>query len=141
MRSATIRATAARTPIYGRSRMTRLLALALVLVAATPALAHKPGDPLHQKYAMGDLKLESGAVTKDFAIADGTHGTLNGANSIASLVVTAITATQLRLDFIIGPGKALGTTKYFVVATDAIVNGLTNAPSNSTAQPRMQFPR
>src|SRR5262249_38393579 len=33
------------------------------------------------------------------------------------------------------------TTKYFVIATDAIANGLTTSPSNSKAQPRMQFPR
>src|SRR5207247_692624 len=46
-----------------------------------------------------------------------------------------------RLDFLIGPGKALDTNKYLVVCTDAIGNGLTTSPSNSTAQPRMKFPR
>ena len=40
----------------------------------------------------------------------------------------------------IGPGKALDTDKYFIVCTDAIGNGLTTSPSNSQAQPRMQFP-
>src|SRR5262245_45668692 len=141
MRSATIRATAARTPIYGRSRMTRLLALAFVLVAATPALAHKPGDPPHQKYAMGDLKLESGEVIKDFTISYVTHGTLNAAKSNAILMVTAISGNHHRLDFLIGPGKALDTDKYFIICTDAIANGLTTSPSNSTAQPHMKFPR
>jgi homoserine O-acetyltransferase len=121
--------------------MTRLLVLAFVLVAATPALAHKPGDPPHQKYTMGDLKLESGDVIKDFAISYVTHGTLNTAKSNAILMVTALTGNHHRLDFLIGPGKALDTTKYFVIATDAIGNGLTTSPSNSTAQPRMQFPR
>ena len=57
--------------------MTRLLALTVVLLAASPALAHQPGDPPHQTYPMGDLKLESGEAIKDFAISYVTHGTLN----------------------------------------------------------------
>src|SRR5438874_1525987 len=121
--------------------MTRLLALTVVLLAASPALAHKPGDPPHQTYAMGDLKLESGEAIKDFAISYVTHGTLNAKKSNAILMVTALTGNHHRLDFLIGPGKALDTTKYFVVATDAIGNGLTTSPSNSKAQPRMQFPK
>ena len=121
--------------------MTRLLALALVLAAASPVFAHKPGDPPHQSYAMGDLKLESGEVIKDFAISYVTHGTLNASKSNAILMVTALTGNHHRLDFLIGPGKALDPTKYFIVATDAIGNGLTTSPSNSQAQPRMKFPR
>src|SRR3982751_147336 len=122
--------------------MIRLLVLAVVVLgAASPALAHKPGDPPHQTYAMGDLKLESGEVVKDFAISYVTHGALNAAKSNAILMVTALTGNHHRLDFLIGAGKALDTNKYFVIATDAIGNGLTTSPSNSTAQPRMQFPR
>src|SRR5437870_4909952 len=125
----------------GRSTMSRLLAFGLVLLAASPAAAHKPGDPPHQTYAMGDLKLESGEVIKDFAISYVTHGTLNAKKSNAILMVTALTGNHHRLDFLIGPGKALDTSKYFVVATGAIANGLTTSPSNSKAQPRMQFPK
>jgi homoserine O-acetyltransferase/O-succinyltransferase len=121
--------------------MTRFLVLALVLLAASPALAHKPGDPPHQTYPMGDLKLESGDVIRDFAISYVTHGTLNAKKSNAILMVTALTGNHHRLDFLIGPGKALDTTKYFVIATDAIGNGLTTSPSNSKAHPRMQFPK
>src|SRR5438876_7025308 len=124
-----------------RSTMTHLLVPALVLLAASPALAHKSGDPPHQTYTMGDLKLESGEVIKDFAISYVTHGALNARKSNAILMVTALTGNHHRLDFLIGPGKALDTTKYFVVATDAIGNGLTTSPSNSKAQPRMQFPK
>jgi homoserine O-acetyltransferase len=56
-------------------------------------------------------------------------------------MVTAISGNHHRLDFLIGPGKALDTDKYFIVATDAIGNGLTTSPSNSTAQPHMKFPK
>jgi homoserine O-acetyltransferase len=70
-----------------------------------------------------------------------THGTLNAQKSNAILMVTAISGNHHRLDCLIGPGKALDTTKYFIVATDAIGNGLTTSPSNSPAQARMAFPR
>jgi len=103
--------------------------------------AHRPGDPPHQLYQIGDLPLESGQVIKDFAISYVTHGALNAKKSNAILMVTALSGNHHRLDFLIGPGKALDTNKYFIVATDAISNGLTTSPSNSKAQPRMQFPR
>jgi homoserine O-acetyltransferase/O-succinyltransferase len=54
-----------------------------VLLAASPALAHTPGDPPHRSHPMGDLKLESGEVIKDFAISYVTHGTLNARKSNA----------------------------------------------------------
>jgi homoserine O-acetyltransferase len=66
---------------------------------------------------------------------------LNAKKSNAILMVTAISGNHHRLDFMIGPGQALDPDKYFIVATDAISNGLSTSPSNSTAQPRMLFPR
>jgi homoserine O-acetyltransferase len=110
-------------------------------MSASAALAHRPDQAPHQLYKMGDFKLESGEVIKDFAISYVTHGTLNAKKSNAILMVTAISGNHHRLDFMIGPGKALDTNKYFIICTDAIGNGLTTSPSNSTAQPRMQFPK
>ncbi len=118
----------------------RLAVLATILTAGG-ALAHRPDQAPHQLYKIGDFKLESGEVIKDFAISYVTHGTLNAKKSNAILMVTAISGNHHRLDFMIGPGKALDTNKYFIVCTDAIGNGLTTSPSNSTAQPRMQFPK
>jgi len=112
-----------------------------LLLHASVALAHRPDQPPHQQYRIGDLTLESGEVIKDFAISYVTHGTLNAQKSNAILMVTAISGNHHRLDFLIGPGKALDPTKYFIVATDAIGNGLTTSPSNSQAQPRMKFPK
>jgi len=112
-----------------------------LLLHASVALAHRPDQPPHQQYRIGDLTLESGEVIKDFSISYVTHGTLNAQKSNAILMVTAISGNHHRLDFLIGPGKALDTSKYFIVATDAIGNGLTTSPSNSQAQPRMKFPK
>jgi homoserine O-acetyltransferase len=90
------------------------------LLLATPAGAHQPNQAPHQLYKIGDFKLESGEVIKDFAISYVTHGTLNAKKSNAILMVTAISGNHHRLDFMIGPGKALDTDKYFIICTDAI---------------------
>src|SRR4051794_36018143 len=119
----------------------RHLVAALTLSLALPALAHQPTDPPHQKFEMGDFKLESGESIRDFAISYVTHGTLNADKSNAVLMVTAIGGNHHRIDYLIGPGKALDPAKYFIICTDAIGNGLTTSPSNSKTQARMQFPR
>ena len=121
---------------------TRIAALAAAgLLAVLPVTAHTPQQAPHQSYNEGDLKLESGEAIKDFSISYVTHGTLNAKKSNAILMVTAISGNHHRLDFMIGPGKALDPEKYFIICTDAIGNGLTTSPSNSRAQPRMQFPK
>jgi homoserine O-acetyltransferase len=127
------------------NRMThlkRVVAAAAALGIATAAYARQPTDGLAaETYFEGDLPLESGEVIKDFSISYATYGTLNAAKSNAILMATAIGANHHRLDFLIGPGKALDTNRYFVITTDAIGNGLTTSPSNSVAQPGMSFPR
>jgi homoserine O-acetyltransferase/O-succinyltransferase len=122
----------------------RLVAACLVAATLSPALpaaAHTPQQPPHQLYNEGDLKLESGEAIKDFSISYVTHGTLNAKKSNAILMVTAVSGNHHRLDFMIGPGKALDPDKYFIICTDAISNGLTTSPSNSKLQPRMSFPK
>src|SRR3569623_679880 len=120
-------------------RLTRIAILSLLMSA--PAAAHTPQQPPHQLFSEGDLKLESGEAIKDFSISYVTHGTLNADRSNAILMETAISGNHHRIDFMIGPGKALDPDKYFIICTDAIGNGLTTSPSNSKAQPRMQFPK
>jgi homoserine O-acetyltransferase/O-succinyltransferase len=120
-------------------RIAHLVAASLLL--SLPAAAHTPQQPPHEVYSEGDLKLESGETIKDFSISYVTLGTLNASKSNAVLMVTAISGNHHRLDFMIGPGKALDPDKYFIICTDAISNGLTTSPSNSKAQPRMQFPK
>ncbi len=123
-----------------RHRVLATLVCVLSLVAGGGS-AHQPNQPPHQLFRIGDLTLESGEAIKDFSISYVTHGTLNAKKSNAVLMVTAISGNHHRLDFLIGPGKALDTNKYFIICTDAIGNGLTTSPSNSSAQPHMTFPK
>src|SRR4051795_801269 len=124
-----------------RIMLTRAGVLVASMLAASPALAHTPSQPPHQSYKIGDLALESGETIRDFSISYVTHGTLNAKKSNAILMVTAISGNHHRLDFLIGPGKPLGTNKFFIICTDAIGNGLTTSPSNLTARPHIKFPK
>jgi homoserine O-acetyltransferase len=117
------------------------VALSLALLPFSPTSAHTPQQPPHQLFGEGDLKLESGEVIRDFSISYVTHGKLNDGKSNAILMVTALGGNHHRIDFLIGPGKALDTDRYFIICTDAIGNGLSTSPSNSKMQPRMSFPK
>src|SRR5437773_10982742 len=103
-----------RTPLMGWATMLALLFRGGI------ALAHGPGQPAHQRFEEGDLKLESGEVIKDFSISYVTHGKLNEKKSNAILMTSSIAGNHHRIDFLINPGKALDTNKYFIIATDAI---------------------
>jgi homoserine O-acetyltransferase len=120
------------------NRIPHLVAASLLL--SSPVAAQTPQAPV-QLYNEGDLKLESGEAIKDFSISYVTFGALNAKKSNAILMVTALGGNHHRLDFMIGPGKALDPEKYFIICTDAISNGMTTSPSNSKLQPRMQFPK
>src|SRR6185437_4957614 len=93
--------------------ITGIAGLVAGLFFLLPASAHTPQQPPHQSFSEGDL----------------------------ILMVTAVGGNHHRIDFMIGPGKALDPSKYFIIATDAISNGLTTSPSNSKSQPRMSFPK
>jgi homoserine O-acetyltransferase/O-succinyltransferase len=119
-----------------------LLATCLAAFSLAGAAAAEPPDFSRppEFFAEGDLPLENGSVIKDFSIGYVTYGRLNAARSNAILMVTAISGNHHRLDFLIGPGKALDSDRYFIITTDAIGNGVTTSPSNSKSQPGMAFP-
>ena len=106
-----------------------------------PPLAPDHIDAAHRIAALGDLVLESGGTISDYRQSYVTHGALDAERSNAIVVCASLTGTHHRLDFLIGPGKALDPSRYFIVATDAIGNGLSTSPSNSVTQPGMRFPR
>src|SRR5262249_44454677 len=123
------------------SRSIRGVAVFAFALLGSAVFAHTPEQPLHQTFSEGDLKLESGEVIKDFSISYVTHGTLNEKKNNAILMTSSIGGNHHCIDFLIGPGKAtLDTNKYFIIATDAIGNGLSTSPSNSKTQQGTAFP-
>src|SRR5215510_5994720 len=94
-----------------------------------------------QQFAnLGDLKLQNGGVIRNCRIGYRTFGTLNANKSNVIVFPTWAGGTTEQLAGSIGPGKLVDSTTYFVVAIDALSNGVSSSPSNSRLQPRMRFP-
>jgi homoserine O-acetyltransferase/O-succinyltransferase len=95
-----------------------------------------------QKFAnLGDFRLVSGEILHDCRIGYRTFGKLNADSSNAVLFPTWAGGTTEELQSNIGPHGLIHDADYFVIAIDAFANGVSASPSNSTAQPRMKFPR
>jgi homoserine O-acetyltransferase len=108
-------------------------------IASCAALRAQDGE---QRFAsLGDFRLESGDAIRDCRIGYRTWGKPDAARSNAVLFPTWFSGTTAQLAANIGPGKALDPTGLYVIAVDAIGNGVSTSPSNSSAQPRMKFPR
>ena len=111
--------------------------LAIVLAVCGVACAQ---DGQQQFASLGDFKLESGAVIRDCRVGYRTFGQLNAEKSNVVVFPTWFSGTTEQLAGSFGPGKLVDTSKYYVVAMDALGNGVSSSPSNSTLQPRMKFP-
>ncbi|HET6977051.1 MAG TPA: alpha/beta fold hydrolase [Pyrinomonadaceae bacterium] len=94
-----------------------------------------------QQFAnLGDFKLANGGVIRNCRIGYRTFGTLNSDKSNVVVVPTWAGGTTEQLKGNFGPGRLIDSTTYFVVAIDALSNGVSSSPSNSRLQPRMRFP-
>jgi homoserine O-acetyltransferase/O-succinyltransferase len=93
-----------------------------------------------QVVSLGDFKLESGEVILDCRAGYRIYGQLNGNKSNAILFPSWFAGTSKELEDYFGPGKLVDTSLYYVIAVDALGNGVSSSPSNSPQQPRMRFP-
>jgi homoserine O-acetyltransferase len=101
-----------------------------------------PAAFAQQQFAnLGDFKLVNGETIRDCRIGYRTAGTLNADKSNAILVTTWFGGTSEKIIASVGPGQLPDSSKYFVVVIDAIGNGVSSSPSNSSVQPRMKFPQ
>jgi homoserine O-acetyltransferase len=112
------------------------LTIAFLLLAA---LALKAQDL--KIGSIGDLPLENGQTIRECKIAYRTFGTLNSARSNAVLFPTWFSGTTHDLAALIGPGKLLDSPSSFIITVDALGDGASSSASNSTLQPRMNFPK
>jgi homoserine O-acetyltransferase len=88
-------------------------------------------DPTVAEYALGDVTLSGGGVLHDARLVYAARGTLNAARTNAIVVPSAYGGTHADSDWLIGPGKALDTDRWFVVATNLFGNGLSTSPSTA----------
>jgi homoserine acetyltransferase len=95
-----------------------------------------------QQFAdLGDFKLTNGETIRDCRIGYRTFGKLNADKSNAIIFPTWASGTSEQLKSNIGPGRVVDSEAFFVVAIDALGNGVSSSPSNSKLQPRMSFPK
>jgi homoserine acetyltransferase len=87
---------------------------------------------------IGDLKLVSGEVLRECRVGYRTFGQLNVEKSN---VIVYPTWANGRTEQMEGAAAGLRDAGYYVVAIDALSNGVSSSPSNSRLQPRMKFPR
>jgi homoserine O-acetyltransferase len=116
----------------------RLSLCLLFLLAISKGTAIAQGQRFAQ---LGDFRVESGEVIRDCRIGYRTFGKLNDERTNAILFTTWASGTTEQLQSNIGPTKLVDDSKYFVIAIDALSNGVSSSPSNSRLQPRMRFPK
>jgi len=118
---------------------------ALLPFAARPARALQaaPGDhAAHHRFVLPSFTFEDGTTLSNTVVSYGTYGRLNAARDNVILLPSSYMADHHDNDWLIGPGLALDTTRWFLVATELFGNGHSSSPSN-TPEPHHgpRFPR
>ena len=100
------------------------------LFSNTSALAQTPAM---QTCELGDLKLESGEVIKNFRMTYITHGTLNAGKSNAILSIHGLQGNRNNQSYWVGPGKAFDPKRYFIIQPDTL--GVASTDPHATTSP------
>lgn len=77
------------------------------------------------------MALQSGVALEEARLAYVTHGELNAARDNAIVCPTRFGGTHVDNGYLIGAGRALDPTRYFIVVPNLIGNGVSSSPSNS----------
>src|SRR5450432_855958 len=124
-----------------KMRTLSLLLLPLVLVATmfaqnkddkAPTGPEKPkAQGERHEFVITNFKTESGITLPKAIVVYGTYGHLNAAKDNVVLLPSHYMANYHGYEWLIGPGKALDTSKLFLVATELFGNGHSSSPSNT----------
>ncbi len=119
--------------MHGPNRLARIV---LLLLWGSLAFAG------NQQFAdLGNFRLLNGQTIQQCRIGYRTYGTLNAQKNNAILFPTWFGGQSEHLGRLIGPDKLIDSSKYFIIAVDALGNGISSSPSNSAGQPGENFPR
>ena len=83
------------------------------------------------EYSIKNFKTESGVLLPKATIVYGTYGKLNALHDNVILLPSHYMADYHGYEWLIGSGKALDTTKFFLVTTELFGNGSSSSPSNT----------
>jgi homoserine O-acetyltransferase len=82
-------------------------------------------------FVVDSFRFESGVTLSKVKIVYATYGHLNSTHDNAVLAPSHYMADHNGYNWLLGPGQALDTTRYFVVATEMFGNGHSSSPSNT----------
>ena len=120
---------------FAGSRRRWRVGLAVLLMAFGVSL---PARADSQIFSLFDFQLEDGTVMPELRIAYDTQGTLSPARDNAVVLLHDALGDRHAFDPLIGPGRLFDTSRYFVIAADAIGGGESTAPADGAGQ---DFPR
>lgn len=106
-----------------------------LLVLFASALAAAEFD--QQIADLGSCATDSGVAIQPCRLGYRTAGQLSADRSNAVLFPTWFSGKSEQLGANIGPGKMVDTNRFFVIAVDALGNGISSAPSNTKGFPRI----
>jgi len=110
------------------------------IALSNPGLAGTLPEAPQQFATFSECRLTSGQVIAPCSIGYRTYGTLNDDKSNALLVPTWFTGTSAEHAYLVSP-DLLNPEKYFIVIVDALANGVSISPSNSSTQADGEFPQ
>jgi homoserine O-acetyltransferase/O-succinyltransferase len=93
-------------------------------------------------FDLGDVRLQHGATVRDATLAYKTYGELNADRSNAIVYPTWFSGQHYDNEWLIGEGRALDPSRYFIIIPNMLGNGLSSSPSNTPPpHDRARFPR
>jgi homoserine O-acetyltransferase len=118
----------------------RSLLLLVALLGAAPAALRaqdasatptRPDRTPPHVFTIPNFRTESGTTLPLARVVYGTYGHLNAAHDNAILLPSHYMADRHGYEWLMGPGKALDTTKVFLVTSELFGNGHSSSPSNT----------
>jgi len=119
-------------------KLQRKLSLLLFISLLIPFSLRAQSEQLYGE--IGNLTLESGKVIKNCRIGYRVYGSLKPDKSNVILFPTWFSGKSKDLAGSIGKNALADPSKFFIVTVDALGDGVSSSPSNSSTQPNDKFP-
>src|SRR5579864_6294184 len=107
-----------------------LFACSQLLIAQNASTRPAPQVERHE-FTIANFKTESAAVLPQAHVVYGTYGHLNAEMNNVVLLPSHYMANFHGYEWLIGPDRALDSSKLFLVATELFGNGRSSSPSNT----------
>jgi homoserine O-acetyltransferase/O-succinyltransferase len=122
-------------------RLIFCLTFVFQVAAQQNVCAQVPPDNKQQFVSIGDFPLENGERITDCTIGYRTFGKLNPKGNNVVIYPTSGGVTTAMMQLFFGMGMDVDTTRFYLICIDALGNGVSSSPSNSTSQPKTLFPQ